>query len=72
MADATKRVGVVIVERAGSRGQITLRRGICRQLRTQSALCRSIRRGSLEGSMEGTFVNRSGLYKRVLILSETG
>jgi hypothetical protein len=42
MADATERVGVVIVERSGS---------------TRSALRRSIRRSSLEGSMERILVN---------------
>ena len=56
---ATERVGVVIVERASSRD------GILLQLRTQSALRRSIRHSSLEGSMEGTFVNDSKLDKHV-------
>ena len=49
-------------------GSDTLRQGICRQLRTRSALRRSIRRGSLEDSMEETFVNDSELDKHVFCL----
>jgi hypothetical protein len=45
-----------------------LRQGICRQLRTWSTLRRSIRRGSLEVSMEGTFVNDAELDKHVFCL----
>ena len=45
-----------------------LRRGICRQLRSRSTLRGSIRRGSLEVSMEGTFVNDAELDKHVFCL----
>jgi hypothetical protein len=64
----TERVGVVIAERAGSRGRIFFVKGIRRQLRTRSALRRSIRRGSLEGSMEETIVNDSEPDKHVFCL----
>jgi hypothetical protein len=57
MADAAERVGVVIREQASSRGRILFVEEFAGNYYTRSALRRSIRCGSLEGSREGKLVS---------------
>ena len=62
MADTTERVGVIIAERAGSRGRILF----VKEFAGNYVI--GLHCGSLEGSMEETFVNDSELDKHVFCL----